>query len=360
MLKALNYWLPAYLRQPERQSVAGVTHVLVAVCDHFEPYHNADKSEALERIAEWKARFPQFGKYRDADGRSPSHTFFYPVEQYHPEVMEAIAAVCRATACEVEIHLHHELDTPENFRATLERGKQHFEEYGLLSRDETGALRFGFIHGNWALDNSHPRGRGCGVCGELSILKEAGCYADFTFPSAPNPTQPRIINSLYYASDTGKPKSHDFGLRAHLGGKPSGELLLVQGPLGLNWSWRKLGIFPRIENADLTGLNPPTVERLKLWLDLQIHVQGRPEWVFIKLHTHGAISPNREMLLGEPMRRFHEELAQFFGDQKSRYALHYVSAREMVNILHAAEDGREGSPGAYRDYRYRSNIVRSA
>ncbi|MGC2153548.1 MAG: hypothetical protein WA618_16020, partial [Terriglobales bacterium] len=31
--------------------------------------------------------------------------------------------------------------------------------------------------------------------------------------------------------------------------------------------------------------------------------------------------------------------------------LHFVSAREMVNVILAACDGREGNPGDYRDYR---------
>ena len=33
--------------------------------------------------------------------------------------------------------------------------------------------------------------------------------------------------------------------------------------------------------------------------------------------------------------------------------LHFVSAREMVNIMLAACDGREGNPGEYRDYRFK-------
>jgi hypothetical protein len=31
--------------------------------------------------------------------------------------------------------------------------------------------------------------------------------------------------------------------------------------------------------------------------------------------------------------------------------LHFTSAREMVNIILAACDGKEGNPGNYRDYR---------
>lgn len=31
--------------------------------------------------------------------------------------------------------------------------------------------------------------------------------------------------------------------------------------------------------------------------------------------------------------------------------IHFVTAREMVNMILAACDGREGNPGEYRDYR---------
>jgi len=36
------------------------------------------------------------------------------------------------------------------------------------------------------------------------------------------------------------------------------ELLLVQGPLGLNWRRRKLGLVPKIENAEISADAPPT------------------------------------------------------------------------------------------------------
>jgi hypothetical protein len=34
----------------------------------------------------------------------------------------------------------------------------------------------------------------------------------------------------------------------------------------------------------------------------------------------------------------------------SEYVLHYVSAREMYNIIKAAESGASGDPGNYRNY----------
>ena len=42
-----------------------------------------------------------------------------------------------------------------------------------------------------------------------------------------------------------------------------------------------------------------------------IAVAGRPDCVFIKLHTHGAKEANTAMLLGEPMRDFHRALASY-------------------------------------------------
>ena len=126
--------------------------------------------------------------------------------------------------------------------------------HGLLARHkETGELMYGFIHGNWALCNSRPDGRWCGVNGELDVLRATGCYADFTMPSAPTNTQTSTINSIYYAADVpGRCKSHDRGLRARVGAAPPAEhLSMIQGPLELDWSRRKFGILPRIENADL-------------------------------------------------------------------------------------------------------------
>ena len=50
------------------------------------------------------------------------------------------------------------------------------ERHGLLrAGPETGKIIYSFIHGNWALDNSRPDGRWCGVDNEIDILVETGC-----------------------------------------------------------------------------------------------------------------------------------------------------------------------------------------
>jgi hypothetical protein len=53
------------------------------------------------------------------------------------------------------------------------------------------------------------------------------------------------------------------------------------------------------------------------------------------------------------MQQFLSELIEERRDG-SRYQTHFVTAREMINIILAACDGRDGNPGLYRDYRFRT------
>ena len=124
---------------------------------------------------------------------------------------------------------------------------------------------------------------------------------------------------------------------------------MIQGPLGLDFARRVSGWpVPSIENGALTTLCPPTMRRLGLWCGAGIAVAGRPDWIFIKLHCHGMDPRDEAAMLGAPLRRFLSELTAWAGAR-----VHFVTAREMVNIVLAACDGLEGNPGGYRDYRLR-------
>ncbi len=360
MIRALDKWLWSYVTRYRRKRVSGPVHVMIAICDHFEPLHDADKETALRRLAEWRKLYPDISSsFPGEDGVGPRHTFFYPVEQYMPELLTALEPVCEKTGSEVEVHLHHADSNADEMTEVLRKGVKDLSSHGFLSRDGKGNPAFGFVHGNWALDNSHPKGRHCGVSEELKVLKRAGCYADFTLPSAPSPCQTRTINSLYYAESTSRPKSHDHGIPVSAGETSSLRnlddwLLMVQGPLGLNWQRRKLGLLPRIENADLTRANPPSLQRFRIWCDLGVHVRNRPDWLFVKLHTHGGIPENYGMLLGEPMQNFYKSVGWHAANgSRESYCIHYVTAREMVNLIHAAEDLQEGPPESFRNYLFK-------
>jgi hypothetical protein len=329
-------------------------HLLLCIADHFEPkLYDAGAALARRRVQRWLDEYPaRFGRFRDSDGRTPRHTFFYPEEQYEFEHLDALAQLCRDGYGEVEVHLHHDHDTADGLRHKLLSFKQVLaERHGLLARErDSGAAAYGFIHGNWALCNSRPDGRWCGVNNELDILRETGCYADFTLPSAPQAAQTRTINSIYYGVNRpGRRKSHDTGTAVGSGPQPEKSLMLIQGPLLLNWSRRKWGVLPRIENSCLQGNQAPTLERLKLWLRARVQVPARPDWFFVKLHTHGCKEANMPVLLGEPMVRFHQELARL-SQENRRFHFHYVTAREMYNLAKAAEAGWRGSVEEARDF----------
>jgi hypothetical protein len=349
-------WLLSYLRQDWRAPApAGTTkHVIFCFVDHYEPaWQKADLATQRERVKRWSDGYPQLCKgHEDSDGRPPIHTFFYPEEEYEKEHLDAIATLCRDGYGEIEVHLHHDDDNEANLRKTLrEFTRKLVECHDALPVDPaTGRPLWAFIHGNWALDNSYPDGTRCGINNELIILREEGCYADFTFPAAPDPCQTSTINQIYYATDDpNKPKSHDRGTRVRVGGKPVGDLMLIQGPLGFRWNSRKLGILPRIENSDVRASCPADAARIDEWVNTGIHVEGRPEWIFVKIHTHGTQDSDAHTLLGEPMSAAFHHLETRY-KRGEEWKLHYVSAREMYNIAKAAEAGRDGDPNAYRDF----------
>ena len=359
----LHLWLPGAILNSRATSLTaddGRQDVYIAVCDHFEPeWGKPEKSVAVERAERWRREYPrQFGQFQDSSGRPPQHTFFYPADEYAPEYLDSIAELCRAGYGDVEVHLHHDHDTADNLRHTLlDFTKTLHERHGLLRRDPiTGAIVYGFIHGNWALCNSRPDGRWCGVNEEIDILRETGCYADFTLPSAPSATQTSTINSIYYARNIpGQAKSHNRGTRAAVGQlPPSDSLLMIQGPLLLNWRSRKAGLIPRIENGDLTAANPPTWERFQLWRKAGVQVAGAPGKLFVKLHTHGCKPSNSEMWLGGAADAFHVELARQT-KQNPGFRYHYVTAWEMAQLVHKLEQDAASDSTTDRLHRVESS-----
>jgi hypothetical protein len=351
--RGIDRWILAYLVQSKRKPEPDRTvHVLICVADHFEPRTAASDELARSRVELWVREYPaRFERFRDSDGRTPRHSFFFPIEEYDPEHLDALAGLCRAGFGEVEVQLHHDNDTSDNLRRTLIEGRDNFTRHGLLARDRwSGAVAYGFVHGNWALDNSRPDRRWCGVNDELEVLRETGCYADFTLPSAPSRTQTRKINSIYYAiDDPRRPRSHDKGVDVGTGKAPAKGLMLIQGPLVLDWRRRGRALFPNTENGCIQASQPPHISRLDLWLKARVQVSTRPDWFFIKLHAHGAMEYSHDVLLGEPMVQFHEDLAELArGDPNFCY--HYVTAREMYNLVKAAEDGWLGSVAEALNY----------
>jgi len=358
-------WLPAWgwQRLTRRLPRNGPVHLVLALADHFEPsilpeapHRHAEIEVQAHRLERWCREIPRaMSSILDSDRRPFRHTYFFPAEQAEPRIVERLAEHCREGWGEIEIHLHHGIehpDTADRTRHVIEEFRDFLAELGCLSRwEDGGPPRYAFVHGNWALANS-AHGRFCGVDDEMQILADTGCYADFTLPSAPSPAQIPKINGLYECRPPLTRRApHRRGFDLRRGRSPRTFPLIIEGPLGLDFDGGGWLARPRIENSEVAARRPATLHRLELWKQAAIRVHGRPDWLFVKLHCHGMDPRDEEAMLGPPMTGFLQALLE---DARRRGDfVHFVTARELTNIVLAACDGKDGDPGAYRDYRLR-------
>jgi hypothetical protein len=119
-----------------------------------------------------------------AAGGGIPHTWFYAADYRNLGCALTLSDSGFRGFGEVEFHLHHGPDTQETFSAKLHAGLDWFNQTGaMLTAEPRPRRRFGYIAGNWALDNGTGDDAASGSNTELIALRRAGCYADFTFPA---------------------------------------------------------------------------------------------------------------------------------------------------------------------------------
>ena len=367
-LSKLKWNLPWLVRYPQTRAKAflGQTafehkHIIFTIANHFEPGWSEggvlDHKIQIERLKVYQVMARETGEaIRDADGTKFRHTNFYPAEQYHPEILEILADMQAEGLGEVEVHLHHGVekpDTSENLRnALIDFRDTLAEKHKCLSRmDGVGDPMYAFVHGNLALANSSG-GRFCGVDNEMAILRDTGCYADMTLPSAPDQSQITVTNQIYeYAGNPDEPVPHRTGRRVSANGKKPLLPLIFTGPLVFNWTRLKFGLpVPKIEDGSLTASQGMDVSRLRRWRSANVTVAGKPDWVFVKLYCHGFFDHDQSACIGEDAKQFFGGLLEESA-KSGTHTIHFASAREAFNIASAAIDGKGGNPNGHRDYR---------
>jgi hypothetical protein len=364
ILKKLKWSFPWLIRYPfwrARKLIYsggnrnGLAHIVFVIANHFEP---GVGREAVDPVDRWcKLAFRTGRSLRDHDGTPFRHTYFFPAEQYDAASIEKLAALRSDGMGEVEVHLHHGVQHPDNAlntRHLLETFRDTLAyKHSFLSReDPTASPRYAFVHGNVALANS-AGGRNCGVDSEMEVLAQTGCYADFTLPSAPDQSQVPKINAIYQCGNPlQEARPHRSGPDLKVGDKP-GLPIIVNGPLVFDWTRRVRGLpIPRIDDGALAGNYPLRRDRFSRWQSAQIGVEGRPEWIFIKLYCHAFFEQDQDAMVGDEMRRFMTEVLEL-GETTGHFKVHFASAREVFNMIIAALEGERGDPGQYRDYRLR-------
>jgi hypothetical protein len=335
-------WLAPYVADRCRRLLTPgprPTKVWLTIADHFEPLRGqASLATGLERVRVWRDRWPEIARAAPADaaGRPPQYTFFYPEEEYRPELLEPLAEMAHANIADIEVHIHHDREARETFIQRMTGFCKTLRNDHDLLREEDGRIVFGFIHGNWALDNSLPNGKWCGLNDEITILRDLGCYADFTMPSGSSESQARTINRIYWCTDDPKkPKSYDQGIPVELGIGRSGDLLIVPGPLGLR---RGDHLMPRMETGEIAAYDAITKHRVSRWFDLSPRVGSN---VFIKLYAHGALESNAATMLGGELG----QLFKFVHEEADRRGMEFVysTAWQMYEAILGLCKGRDPS-----------------
>ena len=83
--------------------------------------------------------------------------------------------------------------------------------------------------------------------------------------------------------------------------------------------------FVWIEDANIHAAVPTTRERVDLWISANIHVPGRPEWIFVKVWGH-SVESDAEVannLAGGSFETALDWLESHYNDGR-KYALHGV------------------------------------
>ena len=236
------YWgYKSHIANTKNLKINKPIDIMFLLVDHYEPA-KSDGVKAVGKVRDWCDKYKDISKeFVDSDGVHPQHTWFYRYDFPDFDILNTLSTYVFDKLGEIEFHLHHGYDTSETFDKKIDEGVQWFNSSGaMISAEKNPKHNFAYIAGNWALDNGRNDPQFSGVNNEIQILSKRGCYADFTFPAVGCSAQPKKVNAIYYATDDAKkPKSYNSGIDVAVNGKQSGDLMMMQGPLFLDWKKRK-------------------------------------------------------------------------------------------------------------------------
>ncbi len=278
----------------------------------------------------------------DSDSRRLQITFMFGVPNPDPSALSILSEYCRAGLGEIECLLPCDISSLEDFREQLPRIVEVLHTYGW-ARTADSQVRFAVLRNQFECVSADADYRS-----QIRTLHDLGCYVDLTFPCVGSSCQPGKVNSIcLVSSGADDPFGEACDLRA--GEISSGDLLLVSGPFLIDWTDWRLKYRPFAESGRLTPAALPDRTRAQSWLRARVHVTGQPNWIFVKLIIDDVVDADAARTICGGLHEAFESLEESCSITVTS-RLHFVTAREMYNIIRAAEAGRVGDAGQFRDY----------
>jgi hypothetical protein len=278
-------------------------------------------------------------RYIDNDSQQFKLTMFAESDS---SLLRRLSYLSEAGACEVE----YMLNPKSGVDSVIDR--KIATEIGLLNKFGWGVTTQREVSFAVMRVDGGSRPASCDR-NELEILRGAGCYADLTCASRRSMDQWSLMNTVAMLQPKLNSMNSRNSARELVAGKLGrGSVLTVNSPLVIAFrrgKWYR----PYLDDGILSVPEHPDPARVDSWIRANVHVRGQPNWLFIKIEIADFVETMSDRVFLQSLN----EMLSFFGyayGDGVRYRLHFASARETYNIARAAEAGREGDAGEYRDY----------
>lgn len=267
----------------------GVQRVVLAHCDHFEPYQTDGSGSFMSvgHVRRWLELLKQCSWSRAISVFFSSQSFILGDERdlgvrENPARMASDLEIQKAlvgAGVDQQIHIHHEC-WPHDPEANSNR-LSSLLGYLVAQRADLHLPQYAaFVHGCWSLNASDPAI--CDIVDEIAVLHRHGVIADFSFPPgrrhcAPTIPAPHTVVPFSapkgYAADGAKPRTALLRI-------PSASQLAAEGRFLI---WNSPTPFSRVSLDAVAHGDTAPADAVVSWLEESPVIGGT---LYIKTHAH--------------------------------------------------------------------------
>ena len=371
----------------DKARARGIRRIAYFHCDHFEPWGsgvNATSLRAVDRFRQMTERSPYgarlslfystYNGYSLDDGHGQPNGECVPGDKIYfanhthrtradnTRIVQAIRPLVTELGHEMQLHVHHEWWTQNalNVESPIWKWVQAHSNHEMDERRlalfikfacdtisaETGDVfgKWGFVHGNWALNASDDEI--CRIENEIDLMMQAGGFGDFTFPAGRRHCDPVGLDQPYtclpehgrkiYEKPESQPKTIGFGSHA----MSDDRFFIWNSPIkaaqsSIDWYYApNLKVF-----QDLDKLVGDWLEQSVCYGDT----------LFLKTHAH---SMNHRYGLGTsdtPIPHAHPDIVRAFDHlmrvcDTGRIEFKLVTVNEVMHVLKAIDAAPSHDP----------------